>query len=47
MIIVKCQDSFSQKNKQNLECHLLQILFGALRAKLEEHMHLANVVNAL
>ena len=35
MIHMKCQDLFSLKNKKkkNLECHLLQILLGALRVK--------------
>ena len=32
VIHMKCQDLFSLKNKKknNLECHLLQILLGAL-----------------
>ena len=31
---MKCQDLFSLKNiNKNLECHLLQILLGALRVK--------------
>ena len=32
-IHMKFQDLFSLKNKKNLECHLLQILLGALRIK--------------
>ena len=35
MIHMKYQDLFSLKNKRNiLECHLLQILLGALRVKI-------------
>ena len=32
-IHMKCQDLFSLKNKKKFECHLLQILLGALRVK--------------
>ena len=39
-IYMKCQDLYSLKTKNKLECRQLQILLDALRVKLKEMSHL-------